>query len=60
METDDFQVVTEAFLAWLSSVGVRINPKMALKDLRSKGSGRGVGRSAFSLISCNHEFIQCE
>jgi SET domain-containing protein 6 len=49
MEIDDFQSTTEAFLAWLSSVGVRINPKMALKDLRSEGRGRGVGKFSFSL-----------
>ncbi|KAF4625462.1 hypothetical protein G7Y89_g12708 [Cudoniella acicularis] len=43
MEVDDFQSDTESFLSWLSEVGVRINPKMVLKDLRSEGEGRGRG-----------------
>ena len=44
MEVDDnFGAVTAAFLSWLSEMGVRVNPKMALVDLRSEGRGRGVG-----------------
>lgn len=46
MEVDDFQSSTEAFLSWLSAIGVRMSPKMALKDLRSESRGRGVGKSS--------------
>ncbi|TVY33871.1 Ribosomal lysine N-methyltransferase [Lachnellula subtilissima] len=42
METDEFTAATAAFVSWLSEIGVRINPKMAIKDLRSEGRGRGV------------------
>jgi len=49
MQTDEFTAGTEAFLSWLSEVGVRINPKMIIKDLRSEGRGRGVGESAYQL-----------
>lgn len=43
MEADSFQADTEAFLAWLKEIGVQINPKMALLDLRAEGRGRGIG-----------------
>ncbi|EHL01706.1 SET [Glarea lozoyensis ATCC 20868] len=46
MESDSFQATTEAFLEWLSKIGVRINPKMTLKDLKSEGRGRGVVAAA--------------
>lgn len=49
MQTDDFTADTEAFLSWLSEVGVRINPKIIIKDLRSEGRGRGVGESVYYL-----------
>lgn len=58
MEGDDFTAGTEAFLSWLSEVGVRINPKMVIRDLRSEGRGRGVGeiltflRIAHFVCSC--------
>jgi SET domain-containing protein 6 len=41
MEADNFEAKTQAFLSWLSQVGVVINPKMALVDMRSTGRGRG-------------------
>ncbi|CAG8973799.1 hypothetical protein HYALB_00006344 [Hymenoscyphus albidus] len=46
MDEDNFQAATEAFLSWLEEIGVRINPKMVVKDLRSKGLGRGVVAAA--------------
>ncbi|KAH8598023.1 hypothetical protein B0O99DRAFT_507196 [Bisporella sp. PMI_857] len=42
MEHHNFEAVTSAFLSWLDTNGVRINPKIALKDLRKEGRGRGV------------------
>ncbi|PBP20546.1 hypothetical protein BUE80_DR008649 [Diplocarpon rosae] len=42
MVLDDFGQKTETFLAWLMDIGVVINPKVALVDLRSAGRGRGV------------------
>lgn len=55
MQTDEFTAGTEAFLTWLSEVGVRINPKMIIEDLRSEGRGRGVGECLelfdFSILS---------
>jgi hypothetical protein len=42
MEPDDFQTQTNAFLQWLSKIGVRMSPKMELVDLRSECRGRGV------------------
>ncbi|KAI6709134.1 hypothetical protein PZA11_002752 [Diplocarpon coronariae] len=42
MEIDDFGQKTEVFLAWLTDIGVVINPKVALVDLRSVCRGRGV------------------
>ena len=41
---DDFGATTAAFLSWLSEMGIRVNPKTALVDLRSDGRGRGVGQ----------------
>lgn len=49
MEADDFQAATEAFLAFLSDAGIRINPKIRIEDFRSEGRGRGVGE--LSLLS---------
>ncbi|KAH6684425.1 putative ribosomal N-lysine methyltransferase 4 [Halenospora varia] len=46
MEADSFQADTEAFLAWLKEIGVQINPKMALLDLRAEGRGRGIVAAA--------------
>ncbi|TVY55436.1 Ribosomal lysine N-methyltransferase 4 [Lachnellula cervina] len=46
METDEFTAATAAFVSWLSENGVRINPKMTIKDLRSEGRGRGVVAAA--------------
>ncbi len=43
MEVDDFQTNTSRFLSWLSTMGVSMNPKIALVDLRSPGRGRAVG-----------------
>ncbi|KAK2628603.1 hypothetical protein QTJ16_001706 [Diplocarpon rosae] len=42
MALDDFRQKTETFLAWLMDIGVVINPKVALVDLRLAGRGRGV------------------
>ena len=51
MEVDNFQATTEAFLAWLGGIGVRINSKMEVRDLRNEGRGRGVGEFfGFSLL----------
>ena len=47
MEVDDFQIRTDAFLSWLAEAGVRMSPKMQVKDLRSESRGRGVGKSSF-------------
>jgi N-lysine methyltransferase SETD6 len=49
MEVDDFETKTNVFLSWLSNMGVVINPKIALVDLRSSGRGRGVGESPLVL-----------
>ncbi|CZT46188.1 related to RMS1-regulatory protein [Rhynchosporium secalis] len=46
MEGDEFESKTQAFLTWLTSMGVVLNPKVALLDLRSTGQGRGVGALA--------------
>jgi SET domain-containing protein 6 len=48
MEVDNFEVKTKVFLSWLSKMGVRMNPKMALVDLRKQGRGRGVGEFLIS------------
>jgi hypothetical protein len=51
MEVDDFQSRTDAFLSWLSAAGIRMSPKMQLRDLRSESRGRGVGTSSsFELV----------
>jgi SET domain-containing protein 6 len=39
----DFKTTTTTFLAWLSQMGIQVNPKMALVDLRAENKGRGVG-----------------
>lgn len=41
MEANDFQIKTDTFLTWLSEAGIRMSPKMQLKDLRSESRGRG-------------------
>jgi len=46
MEADGFLARTEAFVSWLSKVGVVMSPKMALVDLRTEGRGRGVSEFA--------------
>jgi len=43
MEVGAFQTKTNLFLPWLSNMGVSMNPKIALVDLRSSGRGRAVG-----------------
>ena len=43
MEVGAFQTKTTLFLPWLSNMGVSMNPKIALVDLRSSGRGRAVG-----------------
>jgi len=35
MEVDDFEAKTNAFVSWLSNVGVIMNLKMGLVDLRA-------------------------
>lgn len=41
---DPFEQQNAAFIDWLVNArGAEINPKVALTDLRAKGSGRGVG-----------------
>lgn len=51
MEVDDFQSRTDAFLSWLPAAGIRMSPKMQLRDLRSESRGRGVGTSpSFELV----------
>lgn len=37
-----FEQATSDYLTWLTNIGVSINPKMALVDLRHEGRGRGV------------------
>lgn len=49
MELDDFQSKTGAFLSWLADSGIRMSPKIELKDLRSASRGRGVGKSSLSV-----------
>ncbi|KAE8444387.1 hypothetical protein EG329_000587 [Mollisiaceae sp. DMI_Dod_QoI] len=41
MKGDSFNTTTEAFLAWLSKMGIQISPKIAVADLRSSGKNRG-------------------
>jgi|tagenome__1003787_1003787.scaffolds.fasta_scaffold16437052_1 hypothetical protein len=43
MADDGFEAKSFAFLSWLKEMGVRMNPKMELVDLRKEGRGRGVG-----------------
>jgi hypothetical protein len=50
MAVDDFQIKTDAFLSWLSQMGIRMSPKMELKDLRSESRGRGVGKSVVLVL----------
>jgi hypothetical protein len=50
MKTDEFETKMATFLSWLSDIGVKINSKAQLVDLRSdspRGRGRGVGVSPF-------------
>ncbi|KAH8821692.1 hypothetical protein F5884DRAFT_98662 [Xylogone sp. PMI_703] len=42
MDIDSFETETRRFLSWLQDIGVRINPKVRLADLRSMGRGRGL------------------
>jgi hypothetical protein len=44
LEDEGFEAKTDAFLSWLMEVGVRINPKCQLVDLRNSGRRRGVGK----------------
>ena len=44
METDNFDSKTSALLSWLPQVGIQINSKMEIVDLRSTGCGRGVSK----------------
>jgi hypothetical protein len=50
MEVDEFEATTQAFLSWLSQMGVVINPSMALVDMRSEGRGRGASKSSILLL----------
>lgn len=43
MDGDDFEATTEAFLTWLTKIGVVMNPKVALVDFRGRSAGRGLG-----------------
>ena len=46
MDTNDtFDSATQSFVSWLLQVGVQMNPKMAILDMRSEGRGRGVGKT---------------
>lgn len=49
MEANDFQIKTDAFLTWLSEAGIRMSPKMQLRDLRSESRGRGAGKPSLLL-----------
>ncbi|KAG4429649.1 hypothetical protein IFR05_014870 [Cadophora sp. M221] len=42
MDDGYFDSKTNTFMEWLSNIGVVLNPKVALVDLRSAGRGRGV------------------
>lgn len=54
IEPDDFNVLSEQFMTWLKSrPRVFINPNIALVDLRSENTGRGVGTSS----NLNHHFL---
>ena len=45
-DSDNFQRQADEFISWLDgSLGVRINPKIRVADLRSQDAGRGVGMS---------------
>lgn len=51
VEPDCFQRQSDEFMRWLAQTpGVRINPKITVVDLRSQGSGRGVGMSSPFLV----------
>ncbi len=58
MEVDDFEAKTEVFLSWLSQMGVKINPKMALVDMRSSGRGRGASKSSHHLLPTHWNLLQ--
>lgn len=45
MDPDGFNEKTQAFLAWLPSIGVKTSPKMALVDMRGENCARRVGTS---------------
>jgi hypothetical protein len=44
MAEDHFEDVTNAFLAWLTQMDVKMSSKMAIVDFRAEGRGRGVGK----------------
>lgn len=44
----DFQAATDKFLAWFKSVGGEFKDDLIeIRDLRSQGAGRGIGRAAW-------------
>lgn len=49
MEISHFDKETAPFLAWLSQMGIQVNAKIGLVDLRAEKKGRGVGRFPNSL-----------
>lgn len=54
--SNDFENATASFISFLSNMGVTVNPKMKIVDLRSEGRGRGAGKLSFfkfCTISCN-------
>jgi SET domain-containing protein 6 len=49
---DSFEQKNAAFMNWfIGSLSAKLNPKVALADLRTTGSGRGVGMAKFVFTS---------
>lgn len=55
---DAFFKRTQQFLEWLSAASATVSPKLALKDYRNEGAGRGVGNVNLFLISLSSDEIQ--
>ena len=44
-DTDGFQATSDQFLSWFKSVGGTFRDDLLeIKDLRSQGAGRGIGK----------------
>jgi hypothetical protein len=51
MQDDEFRAQTTNFLSWLSEVGVKMNPKMDLREMQLNGLRcRGICKTSFPLL----------